>query len=68
MAAGSSLALDLYTAFMSGGAMARRPFTPGGRRTALSSGSRTMLDVIYLASGCAIFVAFGLYALALKRV
>jgi len=27
-----------------------------------------MLDVLYLASGCAIFVAFGLYALALKRI
>jgi len=27
-----------------------------------------MLDLIYLVSGCAIFIAFGLYALALKRI
>ena len=31
-------------------------------------GEPAMLDFIYLAAGCAIFVAFGLYALALKRV
>jgi hypothetical protein len=49
-------------------AIARRTFTSVGPKTALSSGSRTMLDVIYIVAGCAIFIAFGLYALALKRV
>jgi hypothetical protein len=49
-------------------AMGTRTFTAHGRTTSLSSGSRTMLDVVYIISGCAIFIAFGLYALALKRV
>ncbi len=31
-------------------------------------GEPAMLDFIYLAAGCAIFVVFGLYALVLKRV
>jgi hypothetical protein len=58
----------LYVSFMSRVAIKRRTFTVSGHRTAFSSGSRTMLDLIYLVSGCAIFVAFGLYALVLKRV
>lgn len=58
----------LYASFMPHAAIARRTFTSVGPKTALSSGSRTMLDVIYIVAGCAIFIAFGLYALALKRV
>jgi hypothetical protein len=53
---------------MAKGLIAPRTFMASGPKSRALNRERFMLDLIYLVSGCAIFVAFGLYALALKRV